>query len=267
MTESIIPPGTREPFGVYLFETDEAAAALGRHVEYAVFSEAFGDTLEGLTKQFRPYEQASFFICVVDHLRRLPVGMMRVLIPSPAGFKSLNEIEPIWGIPAASLIESNGLALDPRSTWDVAMMGVLSDYRDGATGGLVNMALFQALARCAHACDIRWFVAVLTVPAFRMIRWKLHLIFAGYDGITPRQYQGSPASIPAWCDVACAEQKLADADGDLYRVLIEGVGLEPAVRPLSAASIERLRAQHLQAAAPVEGLMPAQHAAAGFLAS
>lgn len=267
LAETLIAPEAKEPFGVYVFQTEEPGAALGRHAEYAVFSEAFGDTIESLTEQYRPYEQVSFFICVVDHLRRLPVGVMRVLFPSPLGLKDLKEMESIWGVSADELLERNGIPLDPLKTWDVAMLGILPNYRARATGGAVVMGLFQALGVCAHACDIDWFVAILSMPAFRMVRWKLHMIFAGFDGLAPKQHQGSPASMPAWCDVKAAAKRLADTDPDLYRILVEGAGLEPVMRPVDPAAVELLHARHLQAVARVTGVTPAQDAAAGFLAS
>ena len=65
-----------------------------------MFLEAFGNTADQLAEEYRPYEQSSFFICVLDHLRSLPAGVMRVLQPSPAGFKSLKDLETVWGEPA-----------------------------------------------------------------------------------------------------------------------------------------------------------------------
>ena len=77
-----------------------------------MFLEAFGNTAELLADEYGPYEASSFFICVVDHLRMLPAGVMRVVLPSPRGFKSLNDIEPVWGEPAESAHRAHGLALD-----------------------------------------------------------------------------------------------------------------------------------------------------------
>lgn len=267
LAQSIIPADATAPFGLYVFGTEEPGAALGRHVEHAVFSEAFGDTIESLTEQYRPYEDVSFFICVVDHLRRLPVGVMRVLFPSPHGIKDLKEMEAIWDVSADELLERNGIALDPLRTWDVAMLGILPDYRSGTTGGSVIMGLFQALGVCAQACGVDWFVAILSLPAFRVVRWKLHMIFAGFDGLAPKQHQGSPASMPAWCDVRAAEKRLAETDPDLHDILVKGAGLEPVLRPVDPAAIERLHARHLQAVARAAGVKPGQAEAAGFLAS
>ena len=101
------------------------------------------------------------------------------------------------------------------------------------------MGLYQTLTMAALHCGIDWFVAILDMPVFRMIRWKLRMIFAGYHGVAPQPYLGSAASIPAWCDVVEAERRLAETDRDLYAVLIEGIGLEAALRRLDLTSADR----------------------------
>ncbi len=88
----------KEPFGAYLFAAGEPGAELGRHVERAVFLEAFGNT-PATGRGVRSLRGKQLFICVVDQLRGIPPGVMRVVPPSPAGFKSLNDIEPVWGRP------------------------------------------------------------------------------------------------------------------------------------------------------------------------
>jgi len=240
LTQRAVAPGASEPFGAYLFRSDESGAALGRHIERLAFLEAFGNTPDLLEIEYRPYEASSVFICVVDHLRMLPAGVMRVLLPSPNGFKSLNDIESVWGDPAETLIERTGLTLDPTRTWDIATLAVAPEYRGNASRGLVCMGLYQALTLAALHCDIDWFVAILDMPVFRMIRWKLRMIFAGYEGVAPLPYLGSAASIPAWCDVIAAERRLAATDQDLHAILVEGVGLEPALRRLDLAAADRL---------------------------
>jgi hypothetical protein len=249
LAEEVIAPGTETPFGAYLFRGEERGAELGRHVEQAVFLEAFGNTREVLAEQYGRYEPWSAFICVIDHLRRVPAGVMRILLPSPEGFKSLNDIEPVWGVPAAELAAGNGLALDLERTWDIATLAISPEYRGKATRGLVSMGLYQSLTLAARHCGVAWFVAILDMPVFRMIRWRLRMIFAGYEGIAPLPYLGSAASIPAWCDVVEAERHLAATDEDLHAVLVKGVGLEPALRPIDLASADLLTAWRRERAA------------------
>ncbi|HUC36762.1 MAG TPA: hypothetical protein VMR97_06530 [Acidimicrobiales bacterium] len=240
ITRQVIPQGASEPFGAYLFRNGEPGAELGRHVEQTVFLEAFGNTPEQLTDEYRRYESSSVFICVLDQMRGLPAGVMRVLLPSPAGFKSFNDIEPVWGEPAEAIVGRTGIALDEKRTWDIATLAVDADYRGKATMGLVSMGLYQTLTLTARNCGIDWFVAILDVPVLRMLRWKLHMIFAGYKGVSAMPYLGSPASMPAWCDVIEAERRLRERDPDLHAVLVKGTGLEPALRRIDLSCTESL---------------------------
>ena len=249
LTQRVAVPGAREPFGAYLYSSDEAGAELGRHLERVVFLEAFGDSPEVLAREFAVYEASSVFICVIDHLRWLPAGVMRIVLPSPAGFKSLNDIEPVWGESAEVLIERTGLALDLDRTWDIATLALGTDYRAPAAAGLVTMGLYQTLSLAARSCGIEWLVAIFDMPVYRLIRWKLRMIFAGFDGVAPLPYIGSVASIPAWCDVVAAERRLAAEDPDLHAILVEGTGLEPALRRVDLASIGYLQAWQGRAAA------------------
>ena len=233
LTQEVALPGAGEPFGAYLFRGDEPGVLLGRYVERAVFLEAFGNTAGLLAEEYGPYEPSSLFICVVDHLRMLPAGVMRILQPSPVGFKSLNDIGPVWGEPVGTIIERTGLELDPDKTWDIATLAVAREYRAKATAGLVTMGLYQTLTLAARSCGIEWFVAILDMPVFRILRWKLHMIFAGYQGIGPREYLGSAASIPVWCDVVDAERRLAETDSELHAILVQGTGIEAALRPVT----------------------------------
>jgi hypothetical protein len=240
LTQQVCAPGAAEPFGVYVFRGDEPGAKLGRHLEGAVFLEAFGNTKELLDEEYGPYEQKSVFICVVDHLRWLPAGVMRVLLPSPVGLKSLNDIEPVWGESAETLVERTGLKLDMGRTWDVATLAVAPDYRGRAARGLVGMGLYQTVVLAARACGVDWLAAILDMPVFRLLQWTLRMPFAGYEGVAPLPYLGSAASIPVWCDLVDYERRLAAADPDLHAILFEGVGLDPALRRVDLSRIDRL---------------------------
>ena len=238
LAERAAQAGAQEPFGAYVFRADEPAADLGRHLEQAVFLESFGNTADMLLGEYERYEADSMFICVLDHRRGVPAGVMRVICPSAAGFKSLNDIEPVWGEAPDVLLERTGLALDPRRTWDIATIAVNEAYRGGALRGLVCMGLYQTLTLAAFHCGIDWFIAILDMPVFRMIRWKLRMIFAGYEGVAPLPYLGSAASLPAWCNVAAAERRLAEQDQDLHAILVLGEGLEVAMRRVDLASVD-----------------------------
>jgi hypothetical protein len=236
-------PGAPEPFGAYVFGIDGPGAELGRHLERRVFLESFGNTVEDLTREYAPYESSSLFILVIDHRRHLPAGVIRVVRASPAGFKSLNDLEPGWGESAEEVMRRTALDVGPDKIWDVATLAVPLEYRSRAAGGLVTMGLYQTLTMGARVSGVDLLVTILDMPVFRMLRWKMHMIFAGYLGVEPKPYLGSLASVPAWCDLIYADQHLAAVDPALHGILYKGVGLEPG-----------LRLADLRAVAPMEVL-------------
>jgi hypothetical protein len=230
LTSEVAGLRTVEPFGAYLVGANEPGAELGRLLERSVFLEAFGNTEDDLKEEYRIYEESSLFILVLDHLRHLPAGVIRVVRPSPVGFKSLNDLQPTWGESAAVLMERTGLNFPPEKIWDVATLAVPPEYRARAVGGLVGMGLYQTLTMAARASRIELLVTILDMPVFRMLRWKMRMIFAGYRGIGPKSYLGSVASMPSWCDLLHADRHLASVDSDLHGILFKGVGLEQALR-------------------------------------
>jgi hypothetical protein len=221
-----------EPFGVYLFRSDEPGADLARRVEQEVFLQVFGNTPELLTKEYEPYEAATFFVCVVDHRRRLPAGVMRILVPSPAGFKTVSDIPPIWMESLDEMAGRTGLAFDHTRTWDIATLAVASDYQGKAQIGLVTLGLYQALSTLTLRSGIEWLIAILDRRVFRMVRWQLGMTFAEFKDVPALPYLGSPASMPVWCSMSQGKRHLIAKHPELYELLVEGKGLEAAIRSL-----------------------------------
>jgi len=233
-------PRSTAPLGVYLFRSSDPASELARHVERVVFLETFGNTPELLIKEYAPYEEVSIFLCVVDHRRHLPAGTMRVLLPSGLGFKTLDDTVPVWGEDIPTMAARTGIDIDLTRTWDIATLAVAPEYRGKATMGLVSMGLYQALALATPRCGIEWLLAILDLPVFRMIRWKLRMPMAGFKGVTAQPYLGSPASMPVWCNVSDTERRIAASDPAIHDLYFKGVGMEPAMRPLDLSSTDGL---------------------------
>jgi hypothetical protein len=70
---------TSAPFGLYVIPSFDPRSQLGRHVEHAVFGEFFGETEEFLRQEYDRYERSSTFLVVIDHVRRLPAGVVRMI--------------------------------------------------------------------------------------------------------------------------------------------------------------------------------------------
>lgn len=219
-----------EPFGVYLFHAGAPEARLARHIEGTVFAEWFGNSSDLIDSEYGPYDESTYFIVVIDHLRHLPAGMIRVTVPSGRGLKTLADIESVWKQPLEPVLERSGLDWDRSVVWDVATMAVHADYRGKATDGMISLAMYQAVVRSFRTGGARWFVCVLDLHVAQLMQDLTSRPFWTFDGVEPIQYLDSPASNAFWCDFEEYGPRLRAADPFMYGVLFEGVGIESVVR-------------------------------------
>jgi hypothetical protein len=221
--------GASQPFGLHVIPSTDPAAELGRAVEREVFGDVFGNSPELLEAEYRPYEPASVFLCVLDHRRLVPTGAMRLILPSPHGLKSVVDIEHIWRTRVEEVLDPTGRGFDRDRCWDIATLAVSKEYRRAAAEGLSSAALYQAAVMIAQACNVRWYVAVLDVRVLRLISLTMGRPFTRFDGLEPAPYLDSAASLPAFVDLAAFEARLAENKPDIHELLFAGHGLEAAV--------------------------------------
>lgn len=230
-----------QPFGAYLFRGDEPEAAIGRGLEQKVFLETFGNTPEVFESEYGPYESASMFFVVMDHLLGVPAGVMRLIVPVPgrSGLKSLDDVEPEWGAPPEALIARAGLHFDPARTWDIATLAVDPAYRNASAQGLVSLGLYQSVVRTSRAMGVDWLVAILDHLVLRMARVAFASPFDPYaEG---RPYLGSLSSSPVLVDLQAWDERLGAKDPVIHDIIYGGVGIEPALAPLNLDhAVERL---------------------------
>jgi hypothetical protein len=223
--------GATEPFGLYVLAANRPESELARHIEREVFGEYFGNTPELLVAEYGAYEAATLFLCVIDHRRRLPAGMMRLVLPSPAGLKSLADIEMAWDQRPPDVLARTGLAFDDDRVWDITTLAAGPDYRGRATNGLVSLALYQGVVQAALRCNVRWFVTILDLIVLDLIQQATSKPFQLFAALEPLRYLDSPASLPVFCDLEEYLPRLQTADPSMYEILADGRGLEAAVRP------------------------------------
>ena len=232
LTSDVMDPTSEQPFGTYIFASHAPGAELARHIERVVFQEAFGNSPELLAREYGPYEDQSVFFLVIDHRRRLPAGMMRVVVPpgpSAGCSKTLDDLERVWGEQAEDAFVGSGARLDRAAVWDIATLAVAAGYRGKAARGLVSLALVQALIVALGRFRIDMVVALLDVAVLRLLQWQIGHPFVAIGGVAPRPYLGSETSLPVWSDVPAWRARLAEADPTMHALLCEGQGLEAAV--------------------------------------
>jgi hypothetical protein len=252
--------GSTQPFGTYILAANDPAAELGRIVEREVFGEFFANTPEMLTEEYAPYEPSSVFLCVIDQRRLVPAGVSRVIRPSTAGFKSVDDIERVWEQQPDDVIARTGSDLDLRQCWDVATLATTADYRGAASEGLVSLALYQAIIMSALAADVPWLVAVMDVAVIDLLSERIGSPFSRYPEIEPRRYLDSPASLPVYVDLIAYGLRLAAADEAIHSILFRGIGLEAALWTADWRDATRNALVQLDAAAQADSVSTARGA-------
>jgi hypothetical protein len=220
-----------EPFGVYLFLPEEPESELPRSVERAVFDEFFGNSAELLDAEYGDFEPSSYFICVLDHRRRLPAGSGRVTMPSDRGFKTLVDIESIWRRPIQDVVAHTELDWDIDVVWDAVTIAVAPEYRGKATDGLISLSMLQAGTMGMRMCGGRIWVAILDLDARAAINAAIHDAWQPFADLAPMRYLDSPLSIPCFVDTSAFEPTLQAADPIMHDIIYRGIGIEAMVRP------------------------------------
>jgi hypothetical protein len=231
LADSVIDAESPQPFGLYVLQPDDPASELARHVERVVFLEAFGNSRELLAQEYGRYDAASVFLCVIDHRRRVPAGMMRIILPSDAGLKSVVDLELVWGEEIGPLVSRTGVAFAPDRAWDIATLAVGIDYRGRAAAGLVSLSLYQSLIMSGCRGGADYFVTILDAVVLRAVQGQIKHPFSNFPGVAAQRYLDSKSSLPVFCDIHTWSRRLAEVDPTLYELFFEGHGLEAAVAP------------------------------------
>ena len=231
LVDGVIDPTSEAAFGSYAWPATAPEAEVGRFVERQVFGEVFGNSPELLASEYAPFDDASVFFCIIDHRRRVPAGAVRAILPSPAGLKTLADIEEVWKRPLDDALAGTPLGSGEHwgDVWDVATLAVAKDYRGPNTNGLISLALYQALCATAVRAGIEIFTAVLDAVVLDLIQHRLHGPFHPFRGLAPRPYLDSPLSVAVWASFRDWCETMQVEDPPLYETLALGSGLEPAV--------------------------------------
>lgn len=131
-------------FGCYIIRGDDSYSNLGRFVEGTVFLGVFNNTPKVMEQEYGPYDNASTFFVVIDHEARMPVGVMRVIENSPAGLKTLNDLEKS-PLQLAASETCQKLGIDADKCADIATLAVMPEYRGRAANFLPSLLLYRTL--------------------------------------------------------------------------------------------------------------------------
>ena len=145
--EFLNSPETQAPdgkYGCFVIGADSNFSNLGRFVESTVFNETFDNTNELMHEEYSPYDQTSDFYVVVDQEAELPVGVMRIIKDSAAGFKSLDDLEKVKvGFTKEDVYQ--GYGVNPEKCADITTLAVLSDYRGSKAAYVPSLLMYRTL--------------------------------------------------------------------------------------------------------------------------
>jgi hypothetical protein len=200
-----------------------------RACEEDVFLQAFGNTRNQLDEEYGPYNDQSVFMVVADDSGEV-YGSCRLIRPGAAGLKTLNDIgRHPWGVDGLRSARAGNVEVE--RTWDLATVGVRSDYRQG--GLMVAMALYHGIMKSTRVNEVKTAVSILDQHAYRILT-SSGFILNPLPGTGPAEYLGSPKSTPVfghWSDIADAQRRL---NPDAYRMLTLGIGLDGISVPADA---------------------------------
>jgi len=224
-----------KPYSLTVVEADDPLAEEARELEALEFEFRFGNTRELLDQMYEPYLEATHFVLVRDERVDLPVGMMRLVLNSDAGFPSVNSLAGSpWNDEPDLVLARSIRDFDADRTLDVAMIAVRRGWGSREPAAL----LFHELAHFSRLHDIYFWVTILNDTVLERMQ-LLGRPFERYIGVKPGPYAGSPSSTPVWGVHPDAVARLAKDNPGLYAWIVEGRGLtelvgEPA--PSSAGS-------------------------------
>lgn len=223
-----------ERFGVYVLDGLDPRSALGRAVELERFTEAFDNDADYLRDMYADHEDLGLtsLICAVDHERRVPVGVMRLIRNTPEHWSPtlrdlLHDGENGWAmtwdefVAKASLV---GPSVD--GIVDVATFAVAREYASGyrvdGVSGAICAAMFQRFVAWQTEIMICLFeeVPLIMVQAFTADFCRR------FEGVDAQPYHGAPATVPVWSNPRRHERHLCDEHPEIYRRFMRFEGLE-----------------------------------------
>jgi hypothetical protein len=176
----------------------------------------------GAERAFGPYETDSLFLTVTDTAGDV-AGAARLILPGPAGLKTLNDLDR-----RRARIDAG---IESHRTWDLASFAVRAGSRHSE---LVAAALCHGLVHAARVNRVRTLVATLDDAA------RARLAFVG---LAPAAIPGTERTAaatgrtPMWGYVSELLDFQRFASPEAYRLVVHGIGLED----VSLPSREQLR--------------------------
>jgi hypothetical protein len=183
-------------FTCFEIEGTDRYANIARQIEREVFQESWGNDAATMKKEYGPYDESSVFFLAIDTQAKVPAGVLRMIRNSPAGLKTIVDLDdsikspiaPI-AIPADYVMRHHGIN-DLDRCWDGATAAIPRQYRRKLTG--VHVLIMRIVAAAAIRDNIQHFVAVLDAPVVKAARDVLGLPLVPLADTPPFTHMDAP---------------------------------------------------------------------------
>jgi hypothetical protein len=217
-------PSSR-PFLVEVVPGDDSSAAAARRVELEVFSEVFQNSKTVIEREYGPYEASSEFIVVWDTRVGEAAGMVRLITPSEAGFKSVNDLERDWGVDGEALVRETVSGYRPEEAIDVGSYAIRKAWRGRRSDAAVRMLIYHTYCRVSELRGIRIWHGIADQEILPTIQ-SFGEPYRFFPELGPREYIDSPNSLPVWSDFPVFRERLRRERPDIFPLIMEGAGLD-----------------------------------------
>lgn len=198
LTEKLIaskPSATDDRVVCYRVSGRSQFSDIGRAVERRVFHDAFpGNDAAFMTKEYGPYERASFFFLSVDRAKKTPIGTLRIIRNSPAGLKTLNDLaRPGSPVQLTAADVQRYHQIDTfDNVWDIGTFAILNEYR--RSGASASLQLYRGLYATALEEGIDHLIAIFDKLPFLALTEYLSIPVVPLCGTDYLSYLGSAES-------------------------------------------------------------------------
>ncbi|TPG33040.1 hypothetical protein [Mycolicibacterium hodleri] len=183
-------------FACFAVEGTDPFANIARQLEREVFEQSWGNDAATMKKEYGPYDEASVFFMAVDTQDGVPAGVVRMIRNSPAGLKTIVDLDdcikspiaPI-AIPIGDVMQHHAID-DLDRCWDGATAAVPRKYRRRLATAHVQILRVMALAAMRE--NVQHFVSVLDAPVVRAARDVLGLPLVPLVDTPPFTHMDAP---------------------------------------------------------------------------
>jgi hypothetical protein len=190
-------------FVCFEVEGSDPFANIARQVEREVFEDAFGNDSVMLTNEYEPYEESSLFFLAVDTHARMPAGVLRMIRNSPAGLKTLVDLEDRTKTPRTVRTEDvrryHGID-DLDRCWDGATSAVRRRYRRRWAN--IHVEVLQCWYAAAMRENVEHLVSILDAPVFKVARDFLGVPLVPLADTAPFTYMDAPNSQAVYAHIS-----------------------------------------------------------------